>query len=88
MLYHADNPEHKKYNVFHVPACRRLKNVYWADTETAQYAVWNASYTHQADVTVKQAKKIVAYDDKKLILIDPIEDDGNDTVTEHKELVA
>lgn len=87
MLLHASRNT-IGWHVLHVPTCKMLKNVVWVNDETAQWAelTGNARGHYWEEVT-HQAKKIVILPQRRLILIDPVDDaDDQDTVTTEKEL--
>ncbi len=72
------------WDVFDVPACRRVERCVWVDDVLAQYGAWpNAeaivsaalfSFFGPQEPPVTQAKRIVLHADRRLVLIDPVED--------------
>jgi hypothetical protein len=79
-------------NVFHVPRMERLDLCVWVDTETKRYACYccvvHAIIYGEACLQEAQAKKIVHYPNKNLILIDPVDDEPEkleDIVTKNLE---
>lgn len=87
MRLHA-NTNTVSWDILHVPTCRSLKRVVWVDDETAQWGelTGNTVGFYWEEVT-HQAKKIVILPQRRLILIDPVDDaDDQATVTTEKEL--
>lgn len=70
------------YYVFHVPTCRPVPDVLWVDDETRQYFVV-AAYLMASDVyvgEVETAERIIIDQQRKLVLIDPVDDEPSPTI--------
>lgn len=78
--------------VWHVPRCEELDLCIWVDTDTHRYATYccfaHAVLFGDAALKEEQARKIVHYPNKKLVLIDPVDDEPEkleDIVTKNLE---
>lgn len=69
-----DAPHHDWY-VWNVPRCREERMVLWVDDETNQYAQYQNRGAPFWHIVTIQARRIAIYVSRKLVLIDPVEDD-------------
>jgi len=73
-----NGPPAVNYTVWHAEECRTLKMVQWVDDETAQYGQFTGRVVcEEAEVATVQAHKIAIYPDRKLIIINPVEDNAD-----------
>ena len=62
--------------VYDAEACRKIEYAVWFDDETAQYGVYDGLFfALVGEPTTIQAKRIVIYPDRKLVIVNPVEDD-------------
>lgn len=75
--------------VFHVPTARVVPFVVWVDDETCEYCtVEPLGPSFSFSFRVNKAKRIAIYVARKLVLIDPVDDDPSCYFdVEPKELV-
>lgn len=80
MIYHANQWASKFDLVYHAPTCKALRDVVWVDDSTHRWAsiarTTNGILISDGEIAVNehQAKKILVMVDKRLIIIDPVDD--------------
>lgn len=62
------------WTVWHVEECRSVPDVLWVDDETARFCTIIIAFPHFLE-QIHQAKKILIYTSRKLVLINPIADE-------------
>ena len=67
------------WTVFHVPTCSVVHNVVWVDDSSHKFSVsCGAMWCVGHD---EQAKKIVIFASRRLVMIDPLDDIGDEDET-------
>lgn len=70
--------------VYHAEECRMLKSVVWIDDETNEwfeYCMPLRAVGNEVDGRLQKARKIAIYADRKLVIINPVEDENGKEIT-------
>lgn len=76
------------WTIFHVPHCKQLKWVVWVDDERLQWGEYpsreqmmsHARIYGELPIEVHQAERIAIVPSKRLVLINPIDDDEDEDI--------
>jgi hypothetical protein len=80
------HPHARWYHVYHAELMQFLKNVVWADEESAQYGQY-ANAPRSFEIEVRQARRIAIITAIRLVIVNPI-GDNKQIVREANEALA
>ena len=80
-----NNVRQSNWSVFHVPTCTSVPGVVWADDSTHMIAVHCGAFFCMLHKF--QLRKVVLLHKSKTVLLDPLDDMGDDEVSFKNELL-
>lgn len=84
MRLDANKGNYNLWCVYHAEKCCVLRKVMWVDDETAQWCEGLAVVNGTLMTRVKQAKKIAIIVERRLVVINPVDDARDETIAVKK----